>query len=914
MPPTYQDFELCLEKTAPNEFVAYAPDGDGGRAAENAFTLRTDTLKMREDLRRLEAYSLHEDLVKDDFHVQFGRMLYQAALGGAVGELFSAQLEGAKGEDMGLRLRVRVDEGAPDLMNLPWEFLHDEEGFLVTRGETPVSRLPLGIPLREKQPLERVLRVLVVVSNPLDIPDYLVLNTEREQEVILAALDKLQGKGLLDLDFCEDAALDTIQDYLSEQDYDILHFTGHGVFSEEKERGELLLEDERGNKVEVANTDIADLLRNVGRSLRLVVLSACQSARTSNNDAYAGLSRVLVRQGVPAVLSMQYSVLDRAATDFAERFYTGLANNKPVDVALTEGRFALRLAARTEDEEAGQRVDFATPVLFLNDPNCVSVARLRREAEDLELDRPVDWSTVSVMEQNFVGRGREMRRIRHGLVGGRRRAVIIHGLGGIGKSVLATRAASKLGKHYRGIKAVRMTVTTRPDDILSDLNAFLNLAGVSQFNEVIHAQQPLEAKTSVMTQILTQVPLLLIFDNFEDVLTKGRAVREDGRDEDVMREGVIREGVKRNDVKREGVKGEDGRGEEANERGEFANEALAGFFEQLVKSVAAGSRFIFTSRYDFEPARGRLTGEIEHLSLGELPFPMAVQHMNNHDSLAPLPVIPRQKTRLPDELGAGVLPAPADGADRPTLPPLTKRELYAKVGGHPYTIDVFARRAGVTGVADTWLEIEDVERELIEFTLLDRSYAQLPPRAQTLLLRAGVFEEAPPLEALQWMMGDESDASPAIDAELRALLDWGMLARREVGGDEVVFAMHALVRDYARRQLADSGMDERALLLRAARFWELQVEQSRDLWDHLRARDYYYRAGEYEKAFEIVEAVTESMRHWGLLEQLIRLLNESIETLGGGAGGGNRKPGQRVPIDERLQDGSQDARTGERVV
>ncbi len=49
---------------------------------------------------------------------------------------------------------------------------------------------------------------------------------------------------------------------------------------------------------------------------------------------------------------------------------------------------------------------------------------------------------------------------------------------------------------------------------------------------------------------------------------------------------------------------------------------------------------------------------------------------------------------------------------------------------------------------------------MIEFTLLDRTYAQLPPRAQTLLLRASILEEAPPLEALQWMMGDEQDAMP----------------------------------------------------------------------------------------------------------------------------------------------------------
>ncbi len=882
MTTTHQDFDLCLEKgkQAPNEFVAYVPDGDGGRAVEHAFTLRTGTLKMREDLKRLEAYSLHKELVKDDFHVRFGRMLYQAVLGGDVGACFAERLAGARSADRGLRLRVRVDEGAPELMNLPWEFLHDGEDFLVTRWETPVSRLPLGVARRDKRPLERTLRTLVVVSSPLDLPDHLVLNTEREQEVILAALDRLQCKGLVEIDFCEDAALDTIQDYLSEREYDILHFTGHGVYNEDKGRGELLLEDEQGYKKPLTNEEFATLLRGYP-SLRLVVLSACQSARTANNDGYAGLSRRLVKQGVPAVLSMQYSVLDAAAILFAGRFYTGLANNKPLDVALTEARLALRLDRRPEPvegsgqalqlakgEEGDARVDFATPVLFLNDPAGVSVAQVRPEVEEVRLDRPIDWSTVSVMDKGFVGRRREMRRMRHGFTSGRQRAFIIHGLGGIGKSVLATRVATKLRQNFAGVKAVRMTPPTRPEDILSELNGFLNLAGVNAFNQVIHAQMKLEAKTGAMAQILTQVPLLLIFDNFEDVLSKGQAVR------------VAPSPTLPQFWGREQVTGP--AGEKADE---IADPALAEFFEQLVKSVAQGSRFIFTTRYDFDPARGRLTGEIEHLSLGELPFPMAVQCMNNHDVLSPLPIVPPQKARLPgvsplaDDVGAGILPA----LPPPTspLPPITKRELYGKLGGHPYTIDVFARRAAMTGVANTWLEIEDVEREMIEFTLLDRTYAQLPPRAQTLLMRASILEEAPPLEGLQWMMGDERDASPAIDAELKALLGWGMLARQERGRGEVVYPMHALVHDYARRQLAESGEDETALLLRAARFWELRVKQTKDLWDLLRARDYYYRAGEYEKADEIAQAAWEPMLRWGLLERLIGLLNESIETLEG---------------------------------
>jgi tetratricopeptide (TPR) repeat protein len=178
-----------------------------------------------------------------------------------------------------------------------------------------------------------------------------------------------------------------------------------------------------------------------------------------------------------------------------------------------------------------------------------------------------------------------------------------------------------------------------------------------------------------------------------------------------------------------------------------------------------------------------------------------------------------------------------------------------------------------------------VEPEMIVLTLLNRIYAQLPPRAQILLLRASILEEARPLEALQWMwlmdLDDEDEALAAFDADLKALLDWGMLTRRRVD-DEVVYSMHTLVRDYARRKLAgEPAEDETVLLLRAARFWELQAPQVRGLWDLLRARDYYYRAGEYERANIIAQAAYDYLVRWGHTELTVKLLNESIETLEG---------------------------------
>jgi tetratricopeptide (TPR) repeat protein len=817
----YQDFDLVLSKTGTQEFVAYVPDGQGGREAENSFRLVTDTLKMREDLKRIEEYSISSEPLRDDLHLQFGRMLYRNVLGGQTGALLAQRWAKMAQQEGGLRLRVRVDASAPELIDLPWELLHDGEEFLVTRIGLPISRLPAGIERRVRKPLDRTMRMLVVVSSPLDLPSHMILNTEKEQEMIIAALDKLQRKRLIDIDFCEDATLATIQEYLLEQEYDILHFTGHGVFNEELKRNELLLENEQGDQQRVADTEFTALMRNF-RSLRLIVLSACQSARTANNTAYPGMAIQLAQQGTSAVLAMQYSVLDTTATMFANRFYTAVANNKPIDVALTESRLALALAAR---EEGRERIDFATPVLLLNDPNCVNVSQIRAP-EGLETAGAMDFATVSVMDRGFVGRRLELRRIRNGFIGGKQRACIIHGMGGMGKSVVATRAATKLQKSFRGVKAFRMTPSTRPEDILSELNAFLNIAGVDRMNKVLHAQVTLAAKTAVLAQILTQFPLLVIFDNCEDVLTAGKAAQngaDSGQSKDVF---------------------------------EIADLDLRQFFEQLVNSVANGTRFLFTTRYDFSPTRQRLTAEIDHIALGEMPFSNAVQAMNNHEILASLPV--------------------ASGTA-----PITKHDLFTKLGGHPYSIDVFARRAAVTSVSDVWLEIEGVRKEMIEFTLLDRTYAQLPTGSRKLLIRASVLDETPSLEELQWMMGGAENSSVPVDADLRPLLEWGMLSREKTK-DSVTYPMHALVRDYVHEQFKATGEDEAELLKRAGAFWDLQLQQAKTesaiVTCILRARDYYFRAGDFDRAFEAVEAVRESLMRWGFTDRLIQLTQDCIRT------------------------------------
>ena len=68
-----------------------------------------------------------------------------------------------------------------------------------------------------------------------------------------------------------------------------------------------------------------------------MVLSACESADLANK---------LVRKKIPAVIAMQYSILDTSANRFASAFYQAIANGSAVDLSLTKPGIAMRNARR----------------------------------------------------------------------------------------------------------------------------------------------------------------------------------------------------------------------------------------------------------------------------------------------------------------------------------------------------------------------------------------------------------------------------------------------------------------------------------------------------------------------------------------------------------------------------------------
>lgn len=294
---------------------------------------------------------------------QIGARLYRALFSGPVGALLERSRGLVQGlPNTGLRLRIRISPGDPDLAalgRLPWELLYDEERrqFLALKDRQLLLARSLDVP----QPAtvtarERPLRILVARSSPSDLPG---LALEQEADLISGAWARDSGVEIQPL---ERASLESLREALASSPFDVLHFMGHGEVDAETGEGCLVFEDQNGSRQLTPAPLLADILRDCG--LRLVVLNACSTASyraTEGGDPFAGVATALILGGIPAVVAMQFPISDRASLAFSKGFYQSLAAGSPVDLAVAEAR----LAVRTEDSGA---LEWCTPVLYSSAP------------------------------------------------------------------------------------------------------------------------------------------------------------------------------------------------------------------------------------------------------------------------------------------------------------------------------------------------------------------------------------------------------------------------------------------------------------------------------------------------------------------------------------------------------------------
>jgi tetratricopeptide (TPR) repeat protein len=339
--PTYLNFDLELERRAEG-YGAQVVASPLDRACCSEFNLSLDEAPPG-------------DLASLDEIKAFGTRLFQAVFSDEIySYLRLSQDEAERQGADGLRIRLILTE-VPELADLPWEYLYDpgRAQFLSLSTKTPIVRyLDLSErvqPLAVKPPL----RVLVMISSPKDQPP---LDVDQEWTQLSQALAELQAAGRVELELLKDATLPTLQTQLRQREYHVFHYVGHGAFDDRLQDGLLILENEEGLSQPVRGEVLGALLHN-GTTLKLALLNACEGAKGSRSDPFAGTAQSLVRKQIPAVIAMQTAISDEAAKTFAAEFYRALADDYPVDKALTEARMAIYLQ--------GNEREWAIPVLFM---------------------------------------------------------------------------------------------------------------------------------------------------------------------------------------------------------------------------------------------------------------------------------------------------------------------------------------------------------------------------------------------------------------------------------------------------------------------------------------------------------------------------------------------------------------------
>jgi len=355
----YLDFDLLIRRTE-GGYRAQVLSSPAGEATAD-FTAPFSELELENFLLRVgrprrgtrRVGSPEMEAVRT-----LGNRLYGVVFSGDVRDCWRSSLSEAEAQNTGLRLRLRIAD-APELNDIPWEYLYNASlnRFLSLSDHTPLIRY-LDLPERVRPlAVDGRLEILIMISSPTDYPS---LDVESEWSRLSNALAGLVESGQIRLKRLAEASLSVLQRELRSGQYHVLHFIGHGGFDPRTQYGVLVLRDEAGRGRLVAAEHLGAILHD-HRSLRLIVLNACEGSRSSGADPFSGVAQTLVQQGVPAIIAMQFEITDGAAVIFAEEFYAAIADDYPVDAALVEARKAIFAA--------GNDIEWGTPVLYLRAPD-----------------------------------------------------------------------------------------------------------------------------------------------------------------------------------------------------------------------------------------------------------------------------------------------------------------------------------------------------------------------------------------------------------------------------------------------------------------------------------------------------------------------------------------------------------------
>ena len=436
-------------------------------------------------------------------------------------------------------------EAANLLLALPWELIHDGDGYL--------QHHQGGMRLRRRRSTKNK---YTVVREPTELPIRILLVSPRPEDEKVSYFDHrisarplveaLQPLGeLVELDILEPPTFKALSQRLKlradqGRPYHVVHFDGHGSYkrevSEIGKQGVLYFEAALTDDLllgrihqSVAGDQLADLLRE--HATPIFFLEACQSAQSHEHPDASVATQLLLKGGVSSVVAMTHSVLFETSRRFVTVFYRELMAGHPVSAAVLAGQRELatdRFRRKTFAGDLGLN-DWFVPVLFQteHDPRLFdsSVPSELARAETAEERRSALHGLPEPPMHSFLGRSRELLSLERLLV--HEPYAVVLGVGGEGKTTLACELAYWLVVTNRARRAafVSLEVNRFPKAVLSAIGAQL----VPSFASVV-AQNP-EDGILRLEEALIEQKTVVVVDNCESVLPAMPGTVDEGVDE-----------------------------------------------------------------------------------------------------------------------------------------------------------------------------------------------------------------------------------------------------------------------------------------------------------------------------------------------------------------------------------------------
>ena len=312
-------------------------------------------------------------------------------------------------------LSITIKSDSTDIHNIPFEIMNNdrtETGFLLKKGNVSVVR---DMPMLNKKiiPAAPPIRILILISMPLETYANNPIDPLKELKVIYEALEEHIARGLVEIDVEEKVNIPVVKARLLKGHYHIVHFTGHG-----SEGGYLVIEDDGYHERQKLMK--ADELKKLfeGSNVSLFYFDACETAKAS---PYVPSLAQNIFSGIPSsyVIANLASVRDDLATESAKFIYKRLFTGESIGHVLNEVRVKLT-------------TDWWKPVIYGEAYKKIFI--LEKFEQRVKIKKVIYRPPRTI--KNYVYRYGIVRHA-SGMIEDGQRYLVLHGIGGAGKSTLA---------------------------------------------------------------------------------------------------------------------------------------------------------------------------------------------------------------------------------------------------------------------------------------------------------------------------------------------------------------------------------------------------------------------------------------------------------------------------------------------